>query len=451
MKKKSNYRDDDSGEGEEEEEEEEGEEEEEHEISTKKERPRRTIRERKRKKYTNTTTTKDKAFQCCLCYNVARPPSVSCNNGCLMCEKCAHRFLESCNTKGQNTPQENVLCPVCRNKFLPLNNNTCIDKIVKDWPAECSHGCDMPGLTVSTVEAHESVCELIPVHCKYSKHGCTWIGNKGTKEEHSKVCVYRMTYTCHQLIKRHREAWLVPLANIEKRIEKMEAALGVFNSRCPNGAVSVKSRVRVKKRVREKVEYYSFKCIFPVKIYRFKVTVERLTSKYGVNSVISVVKLVHIQNHLREATTISQTHKNQRRCAEIVDAALPAGIYTDLVLFVYKEGKCVAFGSAQKVFTITSNCKVLSITGTLPVPKESSVIVSNSETESVTTTTTACTPNAEATTVTTKIVQSTEQILQKSPETTFQNEGEEVRAGELKQTNIDDYIFELCVKSLHRV
>lgn len=174
------------------------------------------------------------AYACVICRDLARPPAMTCSNGCPYCRGC---LVKSLRPEQQQQVAENPtfpivgLCQTCRKESVfvqcPL-----IDRAVRDAPAACRNMCSTLGLTVSTVEAHEAICGDRFVQCRFSAAGCQWIGRCSAEGEHGTTCEYRLEERYRALAGDLARSYDRRVSELSTRLETIIAAVrGVVSAR----------------------------------------------------------------------------------------------------------------------------------------------------------------------------------------------------------------------------
>jgi len=170
-------------------------------------------------------------MKCKICSNLPRPPTMTCANGCIMCNRCIAEYVKT-QLGGSSHPDESqlafVLCPMCRRALYPIREQMSIDQLLKDVPETCSHGCGERGLLVSTVEVHERSCTRRPRPCKFGSLGCPWIGSCTEELAHRQACPYRIYNKCLQSINQHDALVNGKLAAQSARVGELSSVLGIL-------------------------------------------------------------------------------------------------------------------------------------------------------------------------------------------------------------------------------
>jgi hypothetical protein len=122
-------------------------------------------------------------FKCSLCCEFMRVAH-SCG-----ADQCDSRFCPDCvsalnSTASNNNNNNNKLCPTCRNI---VQGDFVVDESLSQDdipPILCRfQGCQ-ERLKLQFVAAHEAVCPLVRMCCKYKSLGCSWTGTRGELSRH---------------------------------------------------------------------------------------------------------------------------------------------------------------------------------------------------------------------------------------------------------------------------
>uniref|UniRef100_A0A1A9WUZ9 TRAF-type domain-containing protein n=1 Tax=Glossina brevipalpis TaxID=37001 RepID=A0A1A9WUZ9_9MUSC len=125
-------------------------------------------------------------FSCVICWNLPETPIYQCVRGHLMCDGCFYHLLADRRLR-------NVVptCPSCREHISKdmILRNLAVEEIASAQTRECQY-CNKK-LICKLLDRHErDECEKRPVHCRYSRIGCQWLGQWVAASEHEGKCLY---------------------------------------------------------------------------------------------------------------------------------------------------------------------------------------------------------------------------------------------------------------------
>lgn len=142
-----------------------------------------------------------------------------------MCGSCASAYVAS-----HGGAEDSLQCPYCRQRLLPLHEQCFLDRQLRDRPAECGNGCGAKGLTVGTVERHETLCAKRARQCRYAEFGCWWLGMEIDEAAHTATCPYAVVATCHAIQTRVAAEAEARLADIEARLDAAASIGGLVHA-----------------------------------------------------------------------------------------------------------------------------------------------------------------------------------------------------------------------------
>ena len=175
-------------------------------------------------------TTINRNFLCLICFNVLKDP--------VLCPRNQHCFCRGCITKHLENSRK---CPTCADE---LTEETLAEpqRMIKDYLNELNircvyhdRGCEEI-VQLQHLDQHEDSCGFTPAVC--TNPGCGTILNKRDLTIHeSELCEYRKLkcHSCGEMTK--------TLADMEKRMERMETNQANFETKLVNSEKNIEKRL----------------------------------------------------------------------------------------------------------------------------------------------------------------------------------------------------------------